>query len=216
MAYQAAIFDLDGTLLNTLEDLTNGVNYALAKYDLPLKEQTEIRRFLGNGIKQLVTLSLEGGQEHPLFNEVFETFKSYYSEHNNEATAPYEGISDLLNRLKEAGIPMAIVSNKIDGAVQVLHQDYFNEWIDFAVGERPDLKRKPDRSMVDYCLSEMALARDQVVYIGDSEVDIATARHAEIDCIAVTWGFRDEAFILEHRPQYIVRKPLDIVDLILG
>lgn len=214
MAYQAVIFDLDGTLLDTLEDLTNSVNYALSQYNLPLQKASDIRRFLGNGIKKLVELSLENGENHPQFNAVFNTFKDYYSEHNNDATGPYEGIKALLTQLKEAGIPMAIVSNKIDSAVQELHQDYFSEWIDFAVGERSDLKRKPDRSMVDYCVSEMGLSRNEVVYIGDSEVDIATAKNAEMDCIAVTWGFRDKDFIVAHHPQYIVNEPLEILDIV--
>ena len=190
MKYKYVIWDLDGTLLNTIEDLHASVNYALERYGQPIKTLKETTRNVGNGIRLLISRSLEGGEENPLIEEVFSAFKAHYAENCLNLTRPYDKIPELLQTLKASGVKMAVVSNKIDFAVKDL-RDRFFPWLDVAMGEQSGIARKPDPAMVYLAMEELGATAAETVFIGDSEVDVVTARNAGLDCIAVLWGFRE-------------------------
>ena len=190
------IFDLDGTLLDTLGDLSNSVNYALRKHGLPERSLSDIRAFLGNGIRHLMTCAVGKGQVDELhFEEVFQTFRSHYVEHCLDLTCPYPGIMPLLEALKRRGVKMAIVSNKLHPAVQELNTHFFNEYITSAVGESATVRRKPNPDAVLTALRELDSKPEEAIYVGDSEVDLDTAQNAGLPCGLVLWGFRDEDFL---------------------
>ena len=191
MKYKYVIWDLDGTLLNTIEDLHASVNYALERYGQPIKTLKETTRNVGNGIRLLISRSLEGGEENPLIEEVFSAFKAHYAENCLNLTRPYDKIPQLLQTLKASGVKMAVVSNKIDFAVKDL-RDRFFPWLDVAMGEQSGIARKPDPAMVYLAMEELGATAAETVFIGDSEVDVVTARNAGLDCIAVLWGFREK------------------------
>ncbi len=184
------IFDLDGTLLDTLEDLTDSVNYAMEKFGFPVHTIEEIRRFVGNGAPKLIERSIPQGKENPSYDAVLAAFKEYYAAHCEDKTNPYEGVMALLADLKEKGYRLAVVSNKFDGAVKRLCGKYFGDYIEVAIGESADVKRKPAPDTVYRALRELSCDGSRAVYVGDSEVDIQTAKNASLPCISVTWGFR--------------------------
>lgn len=188
--YDTVVFDLDGTLLNTLEDLAESVNYALGEAGMPLRTLEETRRSVGNGVLRLMELSVPGGKDNPRFEETFDAFRSHYSAHCNDKTGVYPGIMELLEKLKDSGYRMAIVSNKYYDAVQELRKLYFEMYIDVAIGEREGIRKKPAPDTVLAALRALGSKKERSVYVGDSEVDIATANAAGMDCIAVGWGFR--------------------------
>ena len=177
------LWDLDGTLLDTLEDLHDAVNYALAQYGLPPRTLAEVRRFVGNGAGKLIQRAVEGRADPAA---VLETFRGYYNAHCREKTRPYPGIPEALAQLG-AEFPMAVVSNKPDSAVKPLCAEYFPGI--FALGERPDCPRKPAPEMVLRAME--AIGVERCVYVGDSEVDVLTAKNAGVPCLSVLWGFRD-------------------------
>lgn len=193
--YKTAIFDLDGTLLDTLGDLADAVNYALLKFGYPARSLAEVRRFVGNGIANLITRALPNSEKTADFEQVLATFRAYYEQNSQNKTAPYEGILPLLSRLRERGVRVAVVSNKFDAAVAALSRRYFGELVEVAVGESPDREKKPAPDGIDYALAQLGEGREGAVYIGDSEVDAVTAANAGIPCISVLWGFRDRAEI---------------------
>lgn len=197
-AYKGIIFDLDGTLLNTLEDLADAVNHTMRQYNFEEKTIEEVRKFVGNGVKRLLELCVPMGVEHPSFDAILETFVTYYGNNSDHKTRPYDHILDLLESLANNNYHLAIVSNKIDNAVKDLNKQYFSKWIDIAIGETKEIKRKPAPDMVHTCLMKMKLTPSDVVYIGDSEVDILTAKNSGIDCISVDWGFRDSNWLVNH------------------
>ena len=190
MKYKYVIWDLDGTLLNTIEDLHASVNYALERHGQPIKTLKETTRNVGNGIRLLISRSLEGGEENPVIEEVFSAFKAHYAENCLNLTRPYDKIPQLLQTLKASGVKMAVVSNKIDFAVKDL-RDRFFPWLDVAMGEQAGIARKPDPAMVYLAMEELGATAAETVFIGDSEVDVVTAQNAGLDCIAVLWGFRE-------------------------
>ncbi|MEE1272960.1 MAG: HAD family hydrolase [Olegusella sp.] len=191
MAYTTAIFDMDGTILDTLDDLADSVNYALALHDMPASPRPEVRQHLGNGMDYLIAHSVPAGTPHELEQQILAEFKADYAKRCVVKTAPYPGILDLMGELRRRGIRRAVVSNKGDFAVQELVERYFPGVFDAAVGEREGVRRKPAPDTVEAVMSQLGVGRDEVVYVGDSEVDLATARNTGIDCIAVDWGFRD-------------------------
>ena len=203
------IFDLDGTLLDTLEDLKNATNYALKQCGMPERTLSEVRQFVGNGVRNLMIRAVPQGERNPDFERAFGIFKAYYGEHCNDATKAYDGIPELLQELKSAGYAMAIVSNKIDSAVQDLNSRYFPQ-VDVAIGDRENLKRKPEPDSVFLALEELGRTREEAVYVGDSDVDLATARNAGLPCISVLWGFRDREFLVEHGAISFVEYPMEI------
>jgi len=187
--YKAVIFDLDGTLLNTLEDLMDSVNFALRRYGMPERTLDEIRTFVGNGVRKLVERSVPAETENT--EEVLAVFSEYYKLHCEDKTAPYEGITELLKKLSENGIKAAVVSNKMDGAVKQLCRRYFGDLIVAAAGNIDGRPTKPAPDSVFAVMEEIGAKAEETVYVGDSDVDVMTARNSGLDCIAVTWGFRD-------------------------
>lgn len=209
---EAVIFDLDGTLLNTLNDLADAVNWALEKYGQPKRSLEEVRRFVGNGLRNLMVQAVPNGDENPVFESLFEFFREYYKGHCNVKTAPYEGILELLKELKGRSVKMAIVSNKIDAGVKELNGIHFAEFIEVAIGEREGIGRKPAPDSVNEALRILNVDKEHAVYVGDSDVDILTAKNAEIRCISVSWGFRDEAFLMEHGAGIMIDRPLELLE----
>lgn len=209
---EAVIFDLDGTLLNTLYDLTDSVNWALEKYGQPTRSIEEVRAFVGNGLRNLMRRAVPNGEENPVFEDLFEFFREYYKSHCNIKTAPYEGIMELMKELKGRGIQMAIVSNKIDAGVKELNAIHFAEYVDVALGEREGIERKPAPDSVNEAIRLLGVNKENTVYVGDSDVDIQTAKNAEIRCVSVSWGFRDEAFLMEHGAGIMIDRPLELLE----
>lgn len=212
--YDGVIFDLDGTLLNTLEDLKNSVNYALSSCRMPKRSYEEIRHFVGNGVKRLMELAVPDGFENPEFERAFALFKEHYGEHCNDLTDLYPGIRELLETLKKEGFQMAIVSNKYYEGVQALKEQYFKDYLDVAIGEKEGIRKKPAPDTVLAALKELGLQTEKAVYVGDSEVDIATAANTGMDCITVGWGFRTRAEQEEAGAKVFVEKPMEIMDLL--
>lgn len=210
----AVIFDLDGTLLDTLDDLRNSVNASLAEYGLPLRTLAEVRAFVGNGVRNLMIRAVPGGEDNPLFEDIFDCFKRHYSNHCNDMTGPYTDIMNLLKELDERKIRMGIVSNKLDPAVKELTDIYFGQYIQASVGETENVARKPEPDMVIRVMMELGVAPDHVLYVGDSDVDIQTAKNAGLQCISVTWGFRSEEFLVEHGAEHIIHEPMELLTYI--
>lgn len=193
--YRLVIWDMDGTTLYTLKDLQNAVNTALIKHGFPERSEEEIQRFVGNGIHRLVQLSVPSGTDEKTTEAVFQDCMGYYSVHCHDYTKPYPGILILLEKLKDMGIHTAIVSNKADSAVKILTDMYFQNLIEYSVGEKPTVRRKPAPDSVLEVLRYFHIDKQEAVYIGDSEVDIETAGNAGIDCIGVAYGYRGREFL---------------------
>lgn len=196
--YDAVIFDLDGTLLDTLDDLTNSVNAVMEQYRMPQYSREQIRSFVGNGIRRLMQRVIPDGEDNPQFMEIYDAFRQHYNIHCMDETKAYPGIMALLERLRKDGYQIAIVSNKADFAVKKLRDIYFKDLIEVAIGEREDVRRKPAPDTVYQALRELGAELSRAVYVGDSEVDVQTAANAGMDEIIVTWGFRDREFLMEH------------------
>lgn len=208
------IFDLDGTLLDTLIDLRDSVNYALKENGLPQRSTEEIRKFLGNGIKTLVHLSLPSSTDEATEEKVFQCFRKHYLEHSLDATAPYNDIIEMLQQCKQNNYKTAIVSNKLDPAVKELHEHFFKQYIDIAIGETPVIRRKPAPDMVYEALKLLQSTKETSIYVGDSEVDIATAKNSGLPCISVSWGFRDKQFLIENKATTIIDSPSELLGVI--
>jgi len=213
MKYQLAIFDLDGTLLNTLDDLADSVNYIMGLFGHPTRTLKEVRSFVGNGIRKLIERSAPKDTPEEEIDRMFEAFKEYYGVHCADKTKPYEGIMELLTDLQKQGVKLAVVSNKADYAVKALCEQYFPGYFDEAVGERAGIARKPAPDTVNEVLKNLQIDKSQAVYIGDSEVDVQTAQNAEMDCIAVNWGFRDKEVLEEAGAEIIVSTPAEVLGL---
>lgn len=210
------VFDLDGTLLNTLEDLADSVNHALAQYGMPTRTLEEVRRFVGNGVGLLMERAVPGGRTCKDFDEVFDCFKRYYVGHCRVKTGLYPGIAELLRELKARGYKLAIVSNKLQSGVDELYDYYFRDTVQVAVGEREGVRRKPAPDMVDIALRELGVAKGEAVYVGDSDVDVATAEQAGLPCISVLWGFRDRDFLEKSGATRFAGSPAEVLALIEG
>lgn len=214
--YQTAIFDLDGTLLNTLDDLADAVNYALAEFHYPARTLAEVRRFVGNGIANLIERSLPNSERTADFDEVLLTFRAYYERNSQNKTAPYAGVLDMLTHLREAGVRVAVVSNKFDAAVTALSRRYFGDLVEIAVGEHPDRAKKPAPDGIFFALEQLQEAREGAVYIGDSEVDVVTAKNAGLPCISVLWGFRDREEIAAAGGKIFAKTVTELEKILLG
>ena len=208
------IFDLDGTLLYSLGDLAASTNHALRACGMPEHSIDDVCRFVGNGVKMLMVRAVPGGEANPLFNEAFPAFRRHYMEHCFDTTKPYDGIMDTLARLQARGKRMAIVSNKMQEAVEELRLRFFADYIDVAIGESQRIRKKP---APDSVLEAMRLLgcgdRSRALYIGDSDVDIDTARASGIRCASVLWGFRDRRFLVEHGADCLIERPCELLDL---
>lgn len=212
--YQAIVFDLDGTLLNTLEDLRDSVNYGLKSMGMPERSLEEIRRFVGNGVQRLVSLAVPQGTGAEDQEKVFAAFKEHYRVHCNDKTNLYPGIRDLLKELKKREFPMAIVSNKLQEGVDALAEQYFNTYVKVAIGAREGIRKKPAPDSVLEALRLLGVPREQAVFVGDSEVDIATARNAGMDCITVGWGFRTREEQEKAGADCFVSEPGEVLELV--
>ena len=206
MRYSVILFDLDGTILNTLDDLAASTNRALAKNGLPTRSTEEVRRFVGNGIRLLIERAVPENTPLTLTDRVFDDFRADYA----DRTLPYDGIPELLRTLRASGARTAVISNKADSAVQELIAHYFPGLFDAVVGERPGVRRKPAPDAVLEVLRALSAAPADAVYIGDSEVDVETARNAGLPCIAVDWGFRSREILLQHGAQTIASSPAEL------
>ena len=204
MRYNTIVFDLDGTLLNTLEDLCDSVNVIMERFGWKTHSLEEIRRFVGNGIGKLMERAT------PQFEEAFEAFRAYYTDHCQIKTRAYDGVVDLMNELKENGTKLAIVSNKNDAAVKELNEIYFSGCVSAAIGEVEGRQRKPAPDEVYAALEELGSTKDEAVYIGDSEVDYATACASGLPCVLVSWGFRDKELLESFDAEKVVDNVKDL------
>lgn len=211
MDYQTYVFDLDGTLLDTLGDLAASTNYALAAHGMPTRTVEEVRMFVGNGVKKLMERAVPDGLDNPRFEETYRCFREHYMEHNLDTTAPYPHVVEMLAALKSRGKQLAVVSNKFYAATQELCAHFFGAYIDVAIGERETIRKKPAPDTVLEALRQLGVTREGAVYIGDSDVDIETARNCGIPCVSVLWGFRDRDFLLRHGAETLVSSPLDLL-----
>ena len=215
MMYSTYIFDLDGTLLNTLDDLAASVNYALRQYGMPEHPVDAVRRFVGNGVRLLMQRAVPEGADNPMFEEIFVTFRQYYMAHSLDTTKPYENMPQVLATLRSNGCRIAVVSNKMMAATQELCRYFFPDTVEVAIGEdeASGIRKKPAPDTVDAALQALGVEKDGAVYVGDSDVDILTACHAGIPCISVLWGFRDKAFLQSHGATTYITHPDELLKL---
>ena len=212
IAYNTYIFDLDGTLLDKLRDLAESTNYALRQYGMPEHTLDDVRRFVGNGVRRLMERAVPEGGQNPLIEEVFATFRAHYLEHSLDTTHPYKGIPEMICELKRRGCAMAVVSNKMMAATQELVTHFFPE-IEVAIGENEaeGIRKKPAPDTVIEALRKLSVDKETAVYVGDSEVDLQTARNVGIPCISVLWGFRDREFLLQHGATIFAAQPEELL-----
>ena len=208
--YSTYIFDLDGTLLYTLGDLAASTNFALREKGLPERSLDEVRRFVGNGVRNLILRAVPENTPVEVAEQTLAIFKSHYLEHNLDTTCPYEGVMELLERLQTNGKRIAVVSNKFYDATRDLCRHFFGDLVEVAIGEREGIRKKPAPDTVIEALRQLGTDAADAVYIGDSEVDVQTARNCNMDCISVLWGFRDHDFLVEHGATCFVETPEDI------
>ncbi len=211
MKYKAVIFDLDGTLTDTLEDLYLSVNHALCGCGMPKRSREEVRRFVGNGVRLLIERAVPQDTPVAEVDRCFGLFREHYMLHCQDHTALYPGISELLRELQRREIPMAIVSNKLQSGVDELYETFFRGTIRVAIGERQGMERKPAPDMVLLAMKELGVSAAETVYVGDSDVDLQTAQNAGLPCISVLWGFRDREFLLAHSATILAENPSDIL-----
>ena len=214
MNIKAAIWDLDGTLLNTLEDLAVSTNAALAANGLPMHTVDEVRLFVGNGIGKLIERAVPNGRENPKFQAVYDAFVAHYGAHSRDHTKPYDGVMELLDALSAKGVKLAIVSNKIDFAVKELSRDYFGARMQAAIGDDPSRRRKPAPDSVLEAMRQMGVTKAETVYIGDSDVDVKTARNAGVACCAVSWGFRSVQSLKDAGAERIAANPQELLAML--
>ena len=209
-SYKAIIFDMDGTVLNTLEDLADSVNASLSHFGLETKSLEEVRWAVGNGVRQLMRTVIPGGEAHPLYQDILQYYVPYYQAHCQIKTRAYEGIPEAMRSLKEMGFRLAIVSNKGDGAVKELNRLYFDGLVDEAIGERPGIRRKPAPDSVLEAVRLLGCSPQEAIYVGDSDVDIDTAANAGMKVIGVGWGFRGREFLEALHPDYLIDTPEEL------
>ena len=212
--YKAVIFDLDGTLLNTLDDLAASVNFALKDCGYPERTIEEVRAFIGNGVIKLMQRATPDGISQEEFDRCFGSFRTHYLKHMFDTTKPYDGILPLLDTLKAAGIKTAVVSNKLHSGVVGLCKDFFGDRLTCAFGVLDESERKPAPANVFKAIKEMQVEAADCVYVGDREVDVQTANNAGLDCIAVTWGYRDPDVLKMNSPKYMIEKPEEILPIV--
>ena len=211
--YKTFIFDLDGTLLDTLGDLAAAVNYALREHGMPEHSIDDVRRFVGNGVRKLMERAIPDGTANPEFEATFATFRQYYMAHSLDTTRPYDGIPEMLAALKARGCRLAVVSNKMMAATQELCQYFFPDTIEVAIGENEaeGIRKKPAPDTVFAALRQLEVGEEDAVYVGDSDVDLETARQSGLPCISVLWGFRDRDFLIKHGAKTFVSAPQELL-----
>ena len=205
--FDTYIFDLDGTLLNTLRDLAASVNAALRMHNMPERTIEEVRLFVGNGVKKLMERAIPQGLDNPDFEQTYADFRAHYMQHNLDTTAPYPEVMEMLENLRRRNKRIAVVSNKFYAATQSLCRHFFGDLVEVAIGEREDIRKKPAPDTVNEALKQLGADRKKAVYIGDSDVDIQTALNSDMPCISVLWGFRDKDFLIEHGATILINSP---------
>ncbi len=208
--YDTYIFDLDGTLLDTLGDLAASCNFALRSHSLPEHSVDDVRRFVGNGVRKLMERAIPQGEANPAFEDAYATFRCHYMEHNLDTTQPYPGIMALLKTLKDEGKNIAVVSNKFYAATRELCRHFFGDYVEVAIGERDGIRKKPAPDTVVEALRELGVGREGAVYIGDSDVDVQTAANSGMPCVSVLWGFRDRDFLIAHGAVTLISSPEEL------
>lgn len=216
MSIKACIFDLDGTLLDTLTDLADSVNTALRDYSLPQRSKAEVRQFVGNGVRRLIARSVPDNLDEEIEKDVFKLFTNIYEKNKSATTIPYPGVEDLLETLMLSGIRLAVLSNKTDSAVQVLMQEFFPGVFEVIQGETPEVRRKPAPDGLLAILDRLNLQPEEALYIGDSEVDIETAQHANVELLACSWGFRSEEQLQKAGAKNIIETPQEVLNYIFN
>ena len=213
MRYQTYVFDLDGTLLDTLGDLAASTNYALRTYGMPEHSLDDVRRFVGNGVRVLMERAVPKGADNPQFEAAFQTFREHYMQHSLDTTKPYDGIIETLEALKAEGCRLAVVSNKMMAATQELCRHFFRDTIEVAIGEHEaqGIRKKPAPDTVNEAFRQLGVGKERAVYVGDSDVDILTARHSGLPCISVLWGFRDRDFLIQHGAETFISAPSELL-----
>ncbi len=213
MRYQTYVFDLDGTLLDTLGDLAASTNYALRTYGMPEHSLDDVRRFVGNGVRVLMERAVPQGVDNPQFEAAFQTFREHYMQHSLDTTKPYDGIIETLEALKAEGCRLAVVSNKMMAATQELCRHFFRDTIEVAIGEHEaqGIRKKPAPDTVNEAFRQLGVGKERAVYVGDSDVDILTARHSGLPCISVLWGFRDRDFLIQHGAETFISAPSELL-----
>jgi phosphoglycolate phosphatase len=213
--YTTYIFDLDGTLLDTLDDLAASVNYALRTHGMPGHSTDDVRRFVGNGVRKLMERAVPDGADNPLFEEAFATFRQHYMTHSLDTTRPYKGVPETLAALKARSCRLAVVSNKMMAATQSLCSHFFPDTIEVAIGEHEaeGIRKKPAPDTVIAALDALGVGKERAVYVGDSDVDIQTARNSGLPCISVLWGFRDRDFLKQHGAESFISTPSELIDV---
>lgn len=214
--YDTVIFDLDGTLMDTLEDLADAVNETLRRNGYPIRTIREVRRIVGNGLRQTLRLCLPEGTPEREVERLLPEFASYYQEHCQIKTKPYDGIMETLQKLCERGFKLAIVSNKRDEAVKTLNRECFQAYVKVAIGENEDkgIRKKPAPDTVYQALRELGSVKERAVYVGDSEVDRMTAENAGLPCVSVDWGFRDREELEKLKPAYLISRPEELLEIL--
>ena len=214
MKYNTIIFDLDGTLLNTLVDIKDSVNYALKKCEFPKRSVEEINTFVGNGTNVLIKKSVPANTPKDELDNCTEIYRKHYKNNMTNKTAPYDGILEMLKKLKDDGYKLAVVSNKFNSAVKTLCKKYFSEFLEVAIGENSNVKRKPAPDTVFEAMKELDSKKKDCIYVGDSDVDVNTAHNAGIECIGVSWGFRGREVLDKEGADYIIDRPKEIYNII--
>ncbi|MDD7221810.1 MAG: HAD family hydrolase [Oscillospiraceae bacterium] len=214
MRYQTAIFDMDGTILETLEDMCASVNVTMDHVGYPRRTMDEVRRFVGNGAAKLIERCMPAGAEDPRYPAALEFYRAYYDAHAQIKTGPYPGIPELLNQLSREGVRLAVVSNKPDEAVRALTERYFPGVFPVAIGNRDGWATKPAPDSVYEAMCLLGARRESTVYVGDSDVDVDTARNAGLDSVIVTWGFRDEDFLRAHGAQHLAHNTDELYEML--
>ena len=215
MRYKLALFDMDGTVLDTLQDLADSTNAVLEKHGFPTHDIEAVRQFVGNGAKVLIEKAVPAGTDARKIDAVLADFKEYYGDHSADVTKPYDGIPEMLQRLRAAGVRTAVVSNKPDFAVRSLSAQYFGELFDVSIGDREGVRKKPAPDSVLEVMRQLGCEPCETVYIGDSDVDVQTAQNAGIDGIFVDWGFRSVECLCQSGAKTVVSSPNEIAELIL-
>ncbi|MDE5980674.1 MAG: HAD family hydrolase [Bacteroidaceae bacterium] len=210
--YKAAIFDLDGTLIDSLQDLWISVNHSLSQMGFPKRSLDEVRQFVGNGVGKLMQRAVPQGTDNALVEQCLQCFKQHYVKHCCENTAPYEGVVPMLRLLHQQGILTVILPNKLQSAGDELVDEHFKGIIDVVIGEREGIRRKPAPDMVDLAVQQLQLEKDDCLYIGDSDVDVQTAGNAGLDCVAVLWGFRSRDVLLQAGATRFVEHPAELLE----
>jgi len=216
MTVRAILFDLDGTLLDTLDDLTDSVNHMLISFGYPARSREYVRQAVGNGVHNLIVRALPGGEDEARIGECLQAFRAHYGKNLDNKTRPYPGVMEVLRALQRAGIAAGVVSNKYDGAVKALSEKHFGDLVQVAVGERPGVRRKPAPDSVLEAMRCLGVEPADALYVGDSDVDVETAHNAGLRCVGVSWGFRPRESLVAAGADVVIDDAAALIPAVLS